>query len=247
MELRPKGSTGACTPVGVFHIPTCRFHGARMTPNNAPYRLIVMAYAPSRRWGRACPLPLVGVTCRDTSGHQRSCASTSTWPLRSYRFSTALCARQYGLSSCAGCVVPCVGGRVGGCAGAWTLSHCEACSTCALTLAKSTPRKVTMTSWPCRVAFSVMLTGASGRGTVRLPQPGAGRRLAVAGSWRCRSGKPSPGQLLCTSGNRSTQPMFAETVWRLGEILTVAVAVDYVVGCVVPLDCDGNLGRAIGL
>jgi hypothetical protein len=86
-----------------------------------------------------------------------------TWPLRSYRFNRALCARQYGLSSWVGCVLPCDGGRVGGCGGAWTLSHCEACSTCALTLAKSVPRNVTMTSWPCRVAFRVMLTSASGR------------------------------------------------------------------------------------
>src|SRR5262249_36423813 len=54
----------------------------------------------------------------------------------------------------------------GGCAGACTLSHSDACSTCALTLAKSTPRKVTITSWPCRVAFSVIDTGASGSGNV---------------------------------------------------------------------------------
>ena len=33
MELRSKGSTGACTPIGVFHIPTCRFHGAPTQPN----------------------------------------------------------------------------------------------------------------------------------------------------------------------------------------------------------------------
>src|SRR5262245_16657166 len=55
---------------------------------------------------------------------------------------------------------------VDGCAGVCPLSHSDACSTCALTLAKSTPRKVTSTSCPCRAAFSVMLTGASGRGTV---------------------------------------------------------------------------------
>src|SRR5215510_599997 len=61
-----------------------------------------------------------------------------------------------------GCPVPCVGG----CAGVCTLSHSDACSTCALTLAKSVPRKVTMTSWPFRVAFSVIDTGASGNGTV---------------------------------------------------------------------------------
>src|SRR5262249_31926053 len=61
-----------------------------------------------------------------------------------------------------GCAVVCVGG----CAGACTLSHSEACSTCALTLAKSTPRKVTSTSCPCRVAFSVIDTGASGSGNV---------------------------------------------------------------------------------
>src|SRR5262245_54205178 len=61
-----------------------------------------------------------------------------------------------------GCSVLCVGA----CAGVCTLSHSDACSTCALTLAKSTPRKVTMTSWPCRVALSVMLTGASGSAVV---------------------------------------------------------------------------------
>src|SRR5262245_39209099 len=61
-----------------------------------------------------------------------------------------------------GCPVFCVGG----CAGACTLSHSDACSICALTLAKSTPRKVTMTSCPCRVALSVMLTGASGSDTM---------------------------------------------------------------------------------
>src|SRR5262249_14873568 len=101
--------------------------------------------------------------------HQRPSAvlcEYHTWPLRSYRFNTAWWARQYGLSSCARCVVPLIGGGVGGWAGAWTLSHSDACSTCALTLAKSTPRKVTMTSCPCRVAFRVILTGASGSGTM---------------------------------------------------------------------------------
>ena len=61
-----------------------------------------------------------------------------------------------------GCPVPCMGG----CAGACTLSHSDACSTCALTLAKSVPRRVTRTSWPRRVAFSVIDTGASGSGAM---------------------------------------------------------------------------------
>src|SRR6266516_3857699 len=42
----------------------------------------------------------------------------------------------------------------------WAFSHWLASSTCVLTLAKSTPRKVTSTSCPCRVAFSVIDTGA---------------------------------------------------------------------------------------
>src|SRR5262245_4216242 len=50
----------------------------------------------------------------------------------------------------------------GGRAGVWMLSHSLACSTCALTLAKSVPRRVTSTSCPCRVAFRVIDTGASG-------------------------------------------------------------------------------------
>jgi hypothetical protein len=119
--------------------------------------------------------------------HQRPSAVLwlyHTWPPRSYRFSTALCAWQYGVSSLSGCVVR----WAGGCGGAWTLSHCEACSTCALTLAKSTPRKVTMTSWPCRVAFSVMLTGASGSGTVGAGDcasgsAGAGAGAGAAAAW----------------------------------------------------------------
>src|SRR4029453_2639923 len=61
-----------------------------------------------------------------------------------------------------GCPVLCVGG----CAGVCTLSHSDAASTWALTLAKSIPRNVTSTSCPCRVALSVMLTGASGSGAV---------------------------------------------------------------------------------
>ena len=126
-----------------------------------------------------------------------------------------------------------------------TLSHSDACSTCALTLAKSTPRKVTMTSWPCRVAFSVMLTGASGsgaRGSVGCAGWLARLSLAVGllASSSCRLG-----QLLRPSGNGSTQAMLAEAVRRLGEVLTVAVAVDDVVGCRA-VALAGYLGRAIG-
>src|SRR5262249_3761748 len=72
-----------------------------------------------------------------------------------------------------GCPVPCVGG----CTGACPLSHSDACSTCALTLEKSTPRNVTITSWPCRVAFRVIRTGASGRGSARVASP-----------WGCSAG-----------------------------------------------------------
>jgi hypothetical protein len=113
--------------------------------------------------------------------HQRPSAvlcEYHTWPLRSYRLSTALCAWQYGVSSLSGCVVR----WAGGCGGAWTLSHSDACSTCALTLAKSTPRKVTMTSWPCRVALSVMLTGASGSGAVGAGDCASGSASAGAGA-----------------------------------------------------------------
>src|SRR5262249_4923299 len=68
------------------------------------------------------------------------------------------------MAPCHGQTGVCVGCTVLGSAGAWALSHSDACSTCVLTLAKSTPRDVTSTSCPCRLAFSVMLTGASGRG-----------------------------------------------------------------------------------
>ena len=119
-------------------------------------------------------------------------------------------------------------GGVGGWAGAWTLSHSEACSTCALTLAKSTPRKVTMISWPCRVAFRVMTDRCLWQGTVLSRSPG----LAGAGacSWPLCVGQLGLGQLLCTPDNRCTQPMFAEAVWCLGEVLTGALAIDDVVG-----------------
>ena len=59
-------------------------------------------------------------------------------------------------------------GRVDG-GGVWRWSHWLACSTCAWTLAKSWPRKVTSTSCPCSMAFSVILTGASGKGWLAAP------------------------------------------------------------------------------
>src|SRR5215470_10815828 len=108
------------------------------------------------KWGRACALPSGGyLPWHQPSGvlwdhHERPF-------LWFWRICTPCLLHQP-----SGCSVPCLGD----CAGACTLSHSDACSTCALTLAKSTPRKVTMTSWPCRVDFSVMLTGASGSGAM---------------------------------------------------------------------------------
>ena len=62
---------------------------------------------------------------------------------------------------------PCLGhcGAVSAVGPLWVCSQVAAASTCALTLAKSVPRNVTMTSWPLSVAFSVIDTGASGSGT----------------------------------------------------------------------------------
>src|SRR3989442_7664821 len=48
----------------------------------------------------------------------------------------------------------------------WALRHWLASSTCRLTLTKSTPRNVTITSCTCSIAFSVILTCASGTGAV---------------------------------------------------------------------------------
>jgi hypothetical protein len=112
-------------------------------------------YIPTCRFhGTACPCtsrPLSGGTTK--SGHL--CGSGAS-------------ARCACCTSLPGCPMPCVGA----CAGACTLSHSDARSTCALTLAKSIPRKVTMTSWPCRVALSVMLTGIYGaRGRSRWGSP----------------------------------------------------------------------------
>src|SRR6516162_9199366 len=80
--------------------------------------------------------------------------------------SASLCGQYQPLPLVLGFMAPCVGhcGVVSAVCPRWAWSHWLASSTCALTLAKSTPRKVTMTSWPCRVAFSVIDTGASGRG-----------------------------------------------------------------------------------
>src|SRR3954447_3567650 len=85
--------------------------------------------------------------------------------------SASLCGQYQPLPLVLGFMAPCVGhwgvvstGAAGVLAGACAVSHAEASSTCALTLAKSTPRKVTSTSWPPKRAFSVMLTGASGKG-----------------------------------------------------------------------------------
>src|SRR5262245_11208844 len=52
-------------------------------------------------------------------------------------------------------------------------------------------------------------------------------------------------QLLYTSGNSRAQPTLAEAMWRLGEVLTVAVAVDDVVGRAA-VALAGDLGRPIG-
>src|SRR5262249_28108049 len=81
--------------------------------------------------------------------------------------SASLCGQYQPLRLVLGFMAPCVG-HWGGAAVCplWAWSHWLASSAFALTLAKSPPRKVTSTSCPCRVAFSVMLTGASGRGAV---------------------------------------------------------------------------------
>ena len=115
---------------------------------------------------------------------------------------------------------------------AWAWSHWLASSTCALTLAKSTPRKVTMTSWPCRVALSVMLTGASGSGAVGA----VWLRWWLAGSvWPL---VPASSFALVSSCARlaiaALDAMLAAAVWRLLIVAGSHSAVDDVVG-VVPL------------
>src|SRR4030095_16706400 len=84
--------------------------------------------------------------------------------------SASLCGQYQPLPLVLGFMAPCLGhcGVSSVVGPRWAWSHWLASSTCALTLAKSTPRKVTMTSWPCRVTFSVMLTGASGSGSAEV-------------------------------------------------------------------------------
>jgi hypothetical protein len=113
------------------------------------------------KWGRACTLPGGGYLPL----HQPSAVRWDHQERPSLWFCVicTLCLlHQPGRSQRSDCPVPCVGDWAGAC----TLSHWLASSTCALTLAKSVPRRVTMTSCPCRVALSVILTGASGNGTV---------------------------------------------------------------------------------
>src|SRR5262245_34203102 len=80
--------------------------------------------------------------------------------------SASLCGQYQPLPLVLVFMAPCVGhwGVSSAVCPRWAWSHWLASSTCALTLAKSTPRKVTSTSCPCRVAFSVIDTGASGKG-----------------------------------------------------------------------------------
>src|SRR5215475_7054705 len=95
--------------------------------------------------------------------------------------SASLCGQYQPLPLVLGFIAPCVGhcGVVSAVCPLWAWSHWLASSTCTLTLAKSTPRKVTMTSWPCRAAFRVILTGASGRGAVGA----SGCACAGASAW----------------------------------------------------------------
>src|SRR6266446_7393612 len=94
------------------------------------------------------------------------------------------------------CLGHCGVSAVGGPPCAW--SHWLAASTCTLTLAKSVPRRVTRTSCPLSVAFSVMLTGASGSPHGALaPWDGSGVRAA---SDRSSSGIPVAG---ASSGART--------------------------------------------
>ena len=103
-----------------------------------------------RAMGRACALPCGGYLPL----HQEPSAS--------------LCGQYQPLPLVLGFMPPCLGhcGVSSAVCPLWAWSHWLASSTCALTLAKSTPRKVTRTSCPCRVAFRVIDTGASGRGVV---------------------------------------------------------------------------------
>ena len=135
------------------------------------------------KWGRACapapewrylPLPQVP-SAKRWDHHERPF-------LWFWRICTPCLLHQP-----SGCPAPCMGG----CAGACTLSHSDACSTCALTLAKSTPRKVTSTSCPCRVAFRVMLTGASGRGAGTVGGCAVSGKGVAARSSRTRLSMPA--------------------------------------------------------
>ena len=58
-------------------------------------------------------------------------------------------------------------------------------------------------------------------------------------------GKPCLGQLMRTSRNGRAKAMLAETVWRFGEVLTGALAIDDVVGGRA-VALAGYLGRTIG-
>src|SRR5712691_8815266 len=120
------------------------------------------------KWGKVCTLPL-GERYRPL--HQAPSASfTGQYqPLPLVLGFIAPCVGHCGVSS--------VGGRP------LTSSHWLAASTWAWTLAKSTPRKVTMTSCPWIRPLSVMLTGASGNGAVGAAGCAGGGWLAPPG-WR---------------------------------------------------------------
>src|SRR6516165_7315664 len=124
-------------------------------------------------------------TCYNRDDAERRCGEREAplgghWPLHQEP-SASLCGQYQPLPLVLGFMAPCVGhcGVVSGLCPRWAWSHWLASSTCALTLAKSTPRKVTMTSCPCRVALSVIDTGASGSGTVGA----AGCACAGASAW----------------------------------------------------------------
>ena len=160
---------------------------ARVAPTVLPYGHIVSPLEA----GQSVCLPGCTCPCTRCSGVWPSDGPPQARPFLWFWVICTLCLAHQPLGSSVFCV--------GGCAGACTLSHSAACSTCTLTLAKSTPRKVTMTSWPCRVAFRVILTGASGNGAVGASGC-AGWRLA--GGWGVQL---HLGQLLCPSRNRCAE------------------------------------------
>src|SRR5215510_14031576 len=121
-------------------------------------------------------------TCNTRDDTERRCGERGAplgghLPLH-HEPSASLCGQYQPLPLVLGFMAPCLGhcGVVSALCPPWAWSHWLASSTCDLTLAKSTPRKVTMTSWPCRVALSVILTGASGSGAV-------GASGCAGGSW----------------------------------------------------------------